>query len=242
MLFRRDLAIFVGKTHECLSPPPMDSMFDKLLQLPLFQGLTLDDLTAILGKVQFHFAKHKAGSILAHAGEPCLRLLFIIKGKVEMITSSVSIPFQLKEYFPSPLLLEPHSIFGRDTTYRSTYRAVDEVHTLSIDKTQVISVLFGYPIFVLNFLNIVSHRAQVASIDPWSVTGGDVDSRIRSFMLSRIERPVGEKRLKIRMEDLAKVIGTTRINISRALNAMQDAGLVELHRGEVVITRAELLL
>ena len=60
----------------------MDTMFDTLLQLPLFQGLGQEDLTHILGKVKFHFAKHKDHTLLAQSLTPCRQLLFLLKGEV----------------------------------------------------------------------------------------------------------------------------------------------------------------
>lgn len=42
----------------------METMFDTLLQLPLFQGLAQEDFTCILEKVKLHFTKHKPGELL----------------------------------------------------------------------------------------------------------------------------------------------------------------------------------
>ena len=42
----------------------METMFDTLLQLPLFQGLCHEDFTNILEKVKLHFTKHKAGDVI----------------------------------------------------------------------------------------------------------------------------------------------------------------------------------
>ena len=37
------------------------TMYDTLLQLPLFQGLCKDDFTSIIEKVKFHFHQFEAG-------------------------------------------------------------------------------------------------------------------------------------------------------------------------------------
>ena len=37
------------------------TMYDTLLQLPLFQGLGKNDITEILDKVKFHFKKYEPG-------------------------------------------------------------------------------------------------------------------------------------------------------------------------------------
>ena len=57
----------------------MNTMFDTLLQLPLFQGLAQEDFTNILGKVKLSFTKHKAGEVIVKAGDTCSQLIFVLK-------------------------------------------------------------------------------------------------------------------------------------------------------------------
>ena len=63
----------------------METMFDTLLQLPLFQGLCHEDFTSILDKVKLHFIKHKAGETIIGNGSPCKQLRFLLKGKVSIV-------------------------------------------------------------------------------------------------------------------------------------------------------------
>ena len=44
------------------------------------------------------------------------------------------------------------------------------------------------------------------------------------------------------MEELANAINDTRLNVSKALNGMQENGLLELHRGEIVVPDLERLI
>lgn len=46
----------------------METMFDTLLQLPLFQGLAQEDFTRILEKVKLYFTKYKPGELLLKEG------------------------------------------------------------------------------------------------------------------------------------------------------------------------------
>ena len=68
-----------------------------------------------------------------------------------------------------------------------------------------------------------------------------MEERIIRFIANQAERPTGEKILKIKMEDLARICNETRMNISKVLNSLQNSGLVELHRGEIVVPQLELL-
>lgn len=221
----------------------MDTMFDTLLQLPLFQGLAREDLTNILGKVKLHFDKRKAGECLQQAGSPCDRFLFILKGEIASTTATADTdtPYRLTEHFTAPHLIEPHSLFGMSTRYASTHTAVEEVHLLSVSKSFILDELSKYEIFRLNFMNILCNRSQQLNRRIWSTAGTTPEERITHFIRTHCERPAGRKILKIKMEHLARLINESRLTVSKALNDMQARGLVELKRGEIVIPATEKL-
>lgn len=217
-------------------------MYDTLLQLPLFQGMTKEDITNILWKVKMHFIRYKAGEVLAKKGDLCRQLVFILKGQVASVSSLVGEPYTFTEFRQAPYLIEPQCLFGMNTAYLSTYIAHTEVRTVSISKEFVLNNLFRYDIFRLNYMNIISNRAQTYYSRLWTKTPATSEDRIANFILSHVERQSGEKRLKITIEDLANVIIDTRPGTSKALNNMQDKGWLKLHEGEIVIPKVEKLI
>ena len=150
--------------------------------------------------------------------------------------------YQLTESYEAPYLVEPQAMFGMYTHYVSSYTAEETTDSVSISKIFVSSELFKYEIFRLNYINIISNRTQTLRSRLWTPYEGDTGDRIVHFIANRVERPYGKKQLKIKMEDLARIVNDTRLNVSHALNAMQDNGLVELHRGEIIIPRLEDLI
>lgn len=58
-----------------------NSMYNKLLLLPLFQGLCKEDFTAILEKVKLHFQKLPAGSCIVRQNNACEGLFLSCKAK-----------------------------------------------------------------------------------------------------------------------------------------------------------------
>ena len=219
----------------------MNTIFDILLQLPLFQGLAVEDFTRILEKVKLHFAKQKTGETLVQEGTPCDRLIFILNGNIAATTKSVQEHYSLTEYFEAPHLIEPQSLFGLYTTYSARYTATTPINSISINKEAVINDLLKYEIFRLNYLNIVSSQLQLLNKSTWGYTPDNVEARISNFIRTHLKRLQGSKSLKIKMEDLATIVNDTRNGVSKALNNMQDKGLLELHRGEIVIPAAEKL-
>ena len=202
----------------------METMFDTLLQLPLFQGLCHEDFTSILDKVKLLFIKHKAGETMIESGSPCKQLCFLLKGEISIITTAKEDIYTVIEQVEAPYLIEAQSLFGMNTTYKSSYVAKTEAHSVNISKSFVLNELFKYEIFRLNYMNIISNR------------------KINRFFLSHCEKPQGEKIFKVKMDDLARCLDDTRLNISKALNELQDCGLIELHRKEILIPDAQKLL
>lgn len=210
-------------------------MYDTLLQLPLFQGLAHEDFTSILEKVKLHFTRHKAGSTLVKKGSICNQLIFILSGEVAASSSSINQSYTIIEFMQGPHLIEPYSLFGMNTSYAKKYTVQSETHTVSISKDLVLNELFKYEIFRLNYMNIISNRAQNLHTRLWTETAEDLESRIKQFILLHTELPTGKKIIKIKMEELANAINESRLSVSKALNNMQGKGILELRRGEIEI-------
>lgn len=218
------------------------SMYDKLLQLPLFQGLCQDDFTAILEKVKLEFTKYNAGQCFARQNKPCNKLIFILQGVIRSESVDKEHNYVLYEVFDSPQIIEPYSLFGMFPQYTASYYAQTEVSTVSIHKSYILSELNRYEIFQLNYLNAISNRAQNVYRKLWNTHIGNTAEKIVNFLQLRCTRSAGEKTLHIKMEDLAALIDDTRINVSKVLNRYQEEGLIQLRRKEIHIPALEKLI
>lgn len=218
------------------------TMYDKLLLLPLFQGLGEEDLTRILEKVKLHFRKYPADSYIISREQSCKELIFVLEGSIQAETTDEEFHFSLYETLDSPCILEPYSLFGMQTAYHSSYRTLTEAGVLSIDKGYVLSILSQYEIFRLNMLNMLCNRAQTVRLRSWNTHVGNTLQKIVNFVYLRSTQTSGHKQLRIRMEDLATLIDDTRINVSKALNELKAAHLVDLGRKAIDIHDMEALL
>ena len=99
----------------------------------------------------------------------------------------------------------------------------------------------NYEIIRLNYLNILSNRAQNLHDRLWTNLPESLHDRIVEFILLHSYVPGGEKRLKIKVGDLAKLLSSTRSRVSKARNEMQDKHWLTLHRGEIRIPDISLL-
>lgn len=217
-------------------------MYDTLLQLPLFQGLCHEDFSKILEKVKLHFLKYKAGDVIMESGSSCDQLIFLLKGEVSSMTTSQDETYTIVEHAEAPYVIEPHALLGMNINYASSYVARTEVNAISISKSFVLNALLNYDIFRLNYMNFISNRAQALYAQLWQEAPLDLIDKIVRFLHMHIEKPQGEKIIKVKMEDLANYLDDTRLNVSKTLNILQESGLLMLRRKEIVIMDTEKLM
>ena len=97
-------------------------------------------------------------------------------------------------------------------------------------------------VFRLNMLNLTATEAQRLRHNAWRQAPRSLRERITRFFFSRCIYPAGAKTFYILMSQLAEEMNDSRLDVSSALNQMQDDGLLSLHRGRIGIPMLERLL
>lgn len=217
-------------------------MYDTLLSLPLFQGMSQTDFNSLLQKIRLDFVRYAQGDVIIGKGDHCRSLAFLINGTVESSRSGMDGRFTFMESIDSPSLIEPYSMFGRAGLYQRTYTAASACSFLMVDKQYIYTELGKYNICRMNLLNILSGRAQQLDNYIWSIDGQTLRERIIRFIQGLSDIQNGAKRLNIKMNDLATVMDATRLNVSRELNALEAEGLISLRRKEIYIPALENLI
>ncbi len=217
-------------------------MYENLLRLPYFQGMSKDDITSILDKVTFEFVKHGDGDIIFRRGERCSKFVILTNGEMQCTSLSPDGRYSITEELGAPYAIEPYSLFGYDTGYKRDYTAKGSCTLLIIDKQYLFSEFAKHNIFTINLLNLISRRTQKLSDAIWKQCPRRLDGRIAHLIAARCESQRGRKQITIKMECLASLLFETRLNVSKSLNEMQERGLLELHRGAITVPSLEKLL
>ncbi len=225
--------------NPCIMELPM---YDTLLSLPLFQGMSQTDFNSLLQKIRLDFVRYAQGDVIIGKGDHCRSLAFLINGTVESSRSGMDGRFTFVESIDSPSLIEPYSMFGRAGLYQRTYTAASACSFLMVDKQYIYTELGKYNICRMNLLNILSGRAQQLDNYIWSIDGQTLRGRIIRFIQGLSDIQNGAKRLNIKMNDLATVMDATRLNVSHELNALEAEGLISLRRKEIYIPALENLI
>ena len=217
-------------------------MYDTLLSLPLFQGMSQADFNSLLQKIRLDFVRYDEGSVIISAGDRCKSFAFLINGTVESSRDGMDGNLTFMEQIDAPCLIEPYSMFGRAGSYQRTYTAASPCSFLMVDKQYIYTELGKYNICRMNLLNILSGRVQQLDSHVWTLQGANLRGRMIRFIRSLSDIQTGTKKLCIKMNDLATLMDATRLNVSRELNALEAQGLISLRRKEILIPALENLI
>ncbi len=213
------------------------TMFERLLLLPLFQGLTVREISEIVEWMKLDFQQHNAGDILAVQNERCRMLVYVIGGTLMAEHTDPMQRFTFTETLEAPLLLEPYNVFGMRQNYHSTYRMVSEGSTLLVSKETFNKLLARYQVIRTNMLNLVCSRMQSHFAELSRFENRNVRDKILDVIKTLSLNNRSERHLMVKMEVLADMIGETRLNVSRELNAMCAEGMMNIRRGEIIINK-----
>lgn len=207
------------------------SIYDTLLSLPLFQGLSKHDFEEILEKVRFDFSAVHADETFIRSGEQCFHFVFLLNGRTMSHRATADGKFEFSEEIEAPAMIEPHSLFGLNPTFKRTYSACGDIGILKIEKQYLYSQLYRYSICRMNLLNMLSGRIQNIESGLWELRATTIRERIANIVAGLSENGNGRKEVRVKMDDLAAILGETRLNVSRTLNELEKDGKIILKRG-----------
>jgi CRP-like cAMP-binding protein len=217
-------------------------LYDHLLQFPLFQGMSRDNLSQVVGRTKFDFLKFDANRSVIKEGEACRKLYFLLSGTLCVQTFSADQGYYVVEQLSAPLMLQPESLFGYHQHYTHNYRALTPCSFIALEKSELIRLSEEYLVFRLNLLNLYSTMLQKRLMEPYQPAPATLAVRIVRFFCQRCVSLSGPKEFHVLMTRIADEVGDSRLDVSRALNTLQDDGLLLLHRGCVEIPQMEQLI
>ena len=217
-------------------------IYEKLLLFPLFQGMSRDDLEQVAGHTRLGFSKINAGTTVVADGDDCQQLFFMINGTLRVETMSDDRGYTVVEQLEAPVILQPEVIFGYTPRYTHTYIAQTDANFIAIGKDEVLRLSEDFLVFRLNLLNLFATQTQKTVRMLWQHVPDSLENRIVRFFAQHCLYPAGPKVFHILMNRLANELNDSRLDISRALNALQHEGKIVLRRGRVEIPQMERLL
>lgn len=140
----------------------MATMYETILELPLFKGIGEEQLSLLLEKTPLEFLKFEEGEFVHGANQKVDALDFILSGKVRLSYTLKHYPISVEEICGKGHLLGAVNLFGMQTRYPSSALTLGKVSVMRVEKSQYMNILTSDRIFILNFVNYLSAAAQKA--------------------------------------------------------------------------------
>lgn len=217
-------------------------IYDKLLRFALFQGMSKADLAQLVAHTKLGFHKYAEGEVIAKAQTVCDRLFFLVDGRVGLTTKSADDTYRIEEEALAPMLFEPSSLFGISPHFVTTYQALTPCSVIVLAKSEIYKLMTTFEIVRINYINLLSAQIQHRHNQLWMASKPELTAHIIDFVAMRCQTMTGAKRMTITMLHLATLMGCSRLEVSRALNALQSQQLITLRRGGFDIPVFETLI
>lgn len=220
----------------------MSSMFELLMNLPLFRGVSRSRIAEVVGSAKFHFLKYPKGETVVRAGEECTHLAFVISGSVRSEISNSSKRFSVSQTLKAPSAIAPDFLFGRTTRYPGTAVALTDCSILKISKVDYIRILNADQVFMFNFLNTLSVNAQKALDGILALTSGGLDERIAFWIIALTQPGSEDIELTCKTRDLCNLFSVQRNVFDAACHEMEQRNLIRYSPRKIeIVDRREML-
>ena len=205
---------------------PENRIYNNLLALPLFLGMSRKDLQQAAGQTRFDFRKIAQGETIVADGDPCTHLYFLLDGDIMVKTYSTDRSYCIEEEIHAPETFQSERIFGLHPQFTHTYIAQQDCSLLCLGKQDVMKLATRFDIFRINLLNLVSTQSQKHNIRTRQSPPKTLEERIVRFIESNCVSHYGEKTIHIKMTRIAEEVNDSRLDVSKALNHLQNQGLI----------------
>lgn len=216
--------------------------YEQLASLPLFLGIDGSTLSSIYETINPVVAPMRKGNAIITSGEECRSLLFLLEGFVQASAAFGKNRFTIYELVHAVSVVEPQCLFGLHTTYTRNYTADSGGYYLRLPKSVIVRQMMENDVFLFNFTNMLSSLAQDTVNRLRRLPPQTTEAKITDLFSRQVLRPAGRKQIKCKMTDLAECVGETRLNVSRTLHKLEDAGLLSFTRGIIDIPYMEKLI
>lgn len=211
----------------------MNSMYQQLMQLPLFQGVSTDVITALVEKLPFHFLKFRNGEQIFAAGDQCSHIRFIVSGRVRLETPCDHLRVSLLQTLETPHVLAAEYLFGRETTYPYSAFADGPCGILQLRKSDYIKMLAFDKVFLFNILNYLSSGSQRNTASILAIKDGSVVERLAMIVDALTVTGATDVAVRFKQKDLCVLLGTQRTTLIASLDKLADEDIVDYTSNEL---------
>lgn len=218
-------------------------MYQVLEQSPLFNGLNIDQISEKLAAIHTQVRHFSAEQLIIQSSEELRGIYIVIEGTVrgEMNSYDGKV-IKIEDIGPSRVIA-PAFIFGENNCSPVHILANSSSELLYIQKREFLALLQNDPQILMNYLNIISSRAQFLTEKIKFLNFKSIKEKFVHYILSISKKTDSDCfRVDLSQEKLADLFGVTRPALARIIKQLNDDLIIATKGKEVTILNREALI
>jgi CRP/FNR family transcriptional regulator len=203
----------------------MNRILDIISNVPLFKGLSKDQLVALSNiAVEKNFIKGKTIFLEGNEG----RGFFIVcSGLVKIYKTSTEGKEKILEVIKPYEIFAPVPVFSGET-YPASAETMKSAKVIFFSRDDFLRLVGKYPDIALNMLAAVSDRLRQFTVQIENLSLKETPSRLAAYFLHILNEKSGDNSftLEIPKGQLASLLGTIPETLSRILAKMRETGII----------------
>ncbi len=221
----------------------MATMYEMIMDLPLLKGVGKEQVSLFLEKTNIAFNNYNEGDVIINRGDEAKMVRFIIKGEASVIHEVADGQIIVEESAGPGRVFGADRLYGIANNYPYEVRSGGKTSIMEFSKEQYVSLLNSNWIYLLNFFNYLSLRAQRPVEIVQEYGKGSITSRLA--MLVGIMTSPESLKITIRAteEVLADYCATDVRTLRRWKKDMQDASVIKCSGEKInLVSRRDFLI
>jgi len=199
-----------------------------------FKGLTPDEIREVRQRIAFE-EKIEKGEMLLSEGDRSEYLYFIVSGAVKVYKKSSNGKEQILNIATGGDSLNDVSTFDGGVS-AANMLAMTHVRLYAVKMKDMEKLFRENPRVARNVAEVLASRVRRDSSLVEVLSFGHVMSRLAGLILKQAAARGGDRLPHFTQQDLAAMVGTSRVVVNRSLRAMEERGAIRLERRRIVIT------
>ncbi len=213
-----------------------------LARTPLFRGLTIGEIQAVLSGLHYRVRKIKSGAVIAISGEEVKSLIIVADGVVRGEMTDFAGRLIKIEDIPAPGALASAFIFGSNNRFPVNVIAETDTELFIVERHDLLRILKENEKILVNLLDMISNRSQFLSDKIKFLNFKTIKGKLAQYILQMTADKTGLVRMSMTHNELALFFGVARPSVSRALKELEDEGFLKVRGKDIEILDRNRLL
>lgn len=204
----------------------MYSFYEKVLSLPIFRGVTPEQITQFVEKTHLSFQTFSDAERVISSGLQCRTVKCLMSGSLRIKYPLFEGALTVIHTVEAPACIGIDRLFGLDTRYPFSAQANDSAGMMEFPKAIYMNMLHTNQILMMNYLNYLAYFAQLGPMSLRDVSKMSVKEIIGMILQLTTRRNSSNIELKIHGSSLYQLFGDGSERVKPELDALIEQGLM----------------